>query len=186
MRQPEQAAGGETGEATKSPITEHRLLQAYDYWQQKASGRLMPRRADIDPTEIPTLLRDIMLVEVHPDGRYRYRLIGTKNTETHGLHAIGRYVDEILPGPEYKRDVLALYDECVRSRQPLYTEFLFFSTEDETAEHHTKVLFLPLAEDGEVVNLVMVMRIILYIDQETRSPDFSQNRPYKKVVHALL
>jgi hypothetical protein len=31
----------------------------------------MPRRADLDPTEIPKLLPDVMLVDVLPSGRYR-------------------------------------------------------------------------------------------------------------------
>ena len=74
-----------------SPITEPRLRQVYDYWRCKATGRAMPRRADIDPTEIPKLLPDVMLVDVLPQGRYRYRLIGTENSVAHGMNATGRY-----------------------------------------------------------------------------------------------
>jgi hypothetical protein len=49
----------------------------------------MPRRADLDPTEIPKLLPDVMLVDVLPSGRYRYRLIGTGNARAHGVNATG-------------------------------------------------------------------------------------------------
>ena len=61
-------------EALALPFTDARLEEAYRYWQRKAATRAMPCRADIDPTEIPKLLPDVMLVDVLPGGRYRYRL----------------------------------------------------------------------------------------------------------------
>ena len=167
------------------PITDGRLEEALVYWRGKAAGGL-PRRANIDPAEIPKLLPDLMLVDVLPSGRYRYRLIGTENSEAHGLNATGRFLDEVLPGPEYKAHVLALYDECVRARRPLYSESLFISPRQRRPERHTKVLFLPLAEDGETVNMVLVVQVFLYIDETTRNRHFIDSRPYKELVHALL
>ena len=101
----------------------------------------MPRRADIDPGEIPRLLPDLMLVDLLPDGRYRCRLIGTANADAHGINATGRYLDEVLPGPEYRGHVIGLYDESVRARRPLYSESLFISPRGRVTERHTKVLF---------------------------------------------
>ena len=170
----------------QSPITDLRLREALDYWQAKAAGRALPGRSDIDPIEIPKLLPDLMLVDVLADGRYRYRLIGTENAEAHGLNATGRYLDEVLPGPEYKAHVLALYDECVRTCRPLYSESLFMSPRQRTPERHTKVLFLPLAEAGDSVNMVLVVQVFLYIDEATRHTHFLEARPYKEIVHALL
>src|SRR5579864_7045143 len=73
-----------------SPITDPRLQQAFDYWQSKRAGRLMPRRADLDPVDIPKLLPHIMLTDVVGPGRYRYRLIGTEIEQAQGMHATGR------------------------------------------------------------------------------------------------
>jgi hypothetical protein len=174
------------GRSAASPITDPRLCQAHDYWRSKAAGRAMPRRADLDPTEIPKLLPDVMLVDVLPEGRYRYRLIGTKNTQAHGMNATGRYLDEVLPGPEYRDHVIGLYDECVGARGALYSECLFMSPQQRVPERHTKVLFMPLAEDGETVNMVFVMQVFLYIDLATRDRHFIDVRPYKEIVHALL
>ena len=129
----------------------------------------MARRADIDPTDIPKLLPHVMLVEVLPSARYRYRLIGTENAEAHGMNATGRYLDEVLPGPEYKAHVLGLYDECVRSRRAPYSECLFISLQLRAPERHTKVLFLPLSEEGETVNQVFVVQVFFYIDQGNAS-----------------
>jgi len=168
------------------PFSDPRMDQAYDYWAKKAAGRQMPRRADIDPIDIPRLLPDVMLVDVAEGGRYRYRLIGTGNTQAHGMNATGRYLDEVLPGREYKAHVLGLYDESVRNRRALYSECLFMSAARNAPERHTKVLFLPLSEDGDVVNIVFVVQIFLYIEQATRERHFLDAPPYREIVHALL
>jgi hypothetical protein len=144
------------------------LQEALDYWRRKSAGKAMPRRADIDPLDIPKLLPDVMLVEVLLSGRYRYRLIGTENTDAQGVHATGRYLDEVLPGPEYRAHVLGLYDECVQSRRALYSECLFISPQDRTPERHIKVLFLPLSEDGLIVNQVLVVQVYFYMDLAAR------------------
>jgi len=169
-----------------APITDARLQSALYYWRRQSAGKPMPRRADIDPIDIPRLLRDLMLVEVLPSGRYRYRLIGTENAEAHGLNATGRYLDEVLPGPEYKAHVLGLYDECVRSRRALYSECLFVSPQDRVTERHTKVLFLPLSEDGECVSQVLVAQVFLYLDPVARQRHFLEARPFKEITHTLL
>jgi hypothetical protein len=54
------------------------------------------------------------------------------------------------------------------------------------AERHTKVLFLPLSEDGESVNMVLVAQVFFYIDQAMRRRHFIEPRPYEEIAHALL
>ena len=176
----------DTATAAMSPIADGRLQAAFDYWRRQAAGKFMPGRGDVDPVDIPKLLPEIMLVDVLPSGRYRYRLIGTENTRAQGINATGRYLDEVLPGPEYKAHVIGLYDECVRCRRALYSECLFMSLRRQTPERHTKVLFLPLADDGETVNMVLVVQVFLYIDQATRERHFIEARPYKEIAHVLL
>lgn len=146
----------------------------------------MPSRADIDPIEIPKLLPHVMLVERGDDGRYRYRLIGTENARAHGINATGRFLDEVLPGPDYAAHVLALYDECVDRRRALYSECLFFSPARREPERHTKVLFLPLSPDGETVNMIFVIQVFFYIDRATRERHFVDHRPYREITHILL
>jgi hypothetical protein len=170
----------------QSPFTDPRLEQTYNYWREKAAGRAMPSRADIDPIEIPKLLPDVMLVERVAEGRYRYRLIGTENQTAHGINATGRFLDEVLPGPDYAAHVLALYDECVETRRALYSECLFFSPARHEPERHTKVLFMPLSADGETVNMIFVIQIFFYIDRATRERHFVEARPYKEITHILL
>src|SRR5690349_12332502 len=125
-------------------LSDSRLRDALDYWRGKLAGTSMPRRADIDPVEIPSLLQHLMLVDVLANGRFRYRLIGTGNVEAQGIDATGHYLDEVLPGPEYKDRVLKLYCECIQAKRPLYSECLFLSPHDRRPERRTKVLLLPL------------------------------------------
>jgi hypothetical protein len=146
----------------------------------------MPRRADLDPADIPRLLPHVMLVEVQPPGRYRYRLIGTANEQAHGWNATGHYVDEVLVGPEYRDHVLGLYDECVRQRRAVYSEILFLSPADWAVQRHTKILFLPLSDDGAVVNQVFVVQVFLYVDQAIRDRHFIDPSPYKEIARAML
>jgi hypothetical protein len=176
----------ESDASSPSPFTDMRLEQAYHYWVEKAAGRAMPSRADIDPVDIPKLLPDVMLVERFANGRYRYRLIGTENTRAHGMNATGRFLDEVLPGPDYRTHVLALYDECVATRRALYSECLFFSPARHQPERHTKVLFMPLSPDGTTVNMIFVIQVFLYIDRATRERHFVDARPYKEIAHVLL
>jgi hypothetical protein len=170
----------------QTPVTDPRLERAYRYWLDKAAGRPMPSRADIDPIEIPKLLPHVMLVERLDDGRYRYRLIGTENARAHGINATGRFLDEVLPGPDYAAHVLGLYDECVERRRALYSECLFFSPARREPERHTKVLFMPLSPDGETVNMIFVIQVFFYIDRATRERHFVDHRPYKEITHILL
>ena len=180
------AAPAATAEIVAGPIGDERLQHLYAYWRQKAANRSLPSRADLDPVEIPKLLPHIMLIDVLPSGGYHYRLIGTENARAHGINATGRSLDEVLPGPDYKAHVIALYDECVRTRRALYSECLFLSLEQQGPERHTKVLFLPLSDDGASVNIVLVGQVFFYIDAAVRDRHFIDTPPYKEIAHALL
>jgi hypothetical protein len=70
----------------------HRL---HDYWLSKAGAEGgIPWRRDIDPVEIAEILPHIAIVEA-VDGRWRYRLIGTRIVEFVGRDSTGRYFDEL-------------------------------------------------------------------------------------------
>ena len=168
------------------PISDARLAAVFDYWLGRSKGLRLPRRSDIDPSEIPKLLPILMIVEVLSSGRYRYRLVGTENDEGFGINATGRYLDEVLPGPEYKKHVLGLYNECVRSRRALYSESLFTSPQNRAPGRHIKVLFLPLSEDGARVNQVLVAQVFLHIDDAMRQRHFLDPRPFEEIAHARL
>ncbi|HEX9789596.1 MAG TPA: PAS domain-containing protein, partial [Kiloniellales bacterium] len=81
----------------KPAISDKRLATLYQYWQSKQGDRLMPARADIDPTEIPKLLPILLLIDVVATVSYRYRLVGTEIVSSAGQDITGKLFDEVLP-----------------------------------------------------------------------------------------
>ena len=125
-----------------------------------------------------------MLVEVLPSWRYRYRLIGRERQGAwHERHRSVSRRGTAWPGiqsacPRPLRRVR-------RARRPLYSECLFISLE-QAPERHTKVLFLPLSDDGERVNQVLVVQVFFYIDPATRQRRFIEPRPFKEIAHLVF
>lgn len=165
-----------------SGISDARLQAALSYWQSKTSNGRLPRRADIDPSDIPQLLPHIRLVDVLGAGIYRYRLIGTEIARVNGTDHTGRYVHDVIPAP-YLSHVIALYDQCSQERRAIYTESLFFSPRDRAPDLHTKALFMPLSEDGDGVNIIFGAQVYLHIDRTLWDQHFIGGRDYKEIVH---
>jgi hypothetical protein len=131
------------------------LRLIYAYWAGKRGSRSMPRRADIDPTEIPPqLLPGVMLVDVVPDSRrYVYRLVGTMEAEVRGYDPTGKSVGEAYFG-ENAEDGMKCYDRVVEARAPVLDPQPFL--ERRRGYKGAESLFLPLSNDGVAVNMIMV------------------------------
>lgn len=127
----------------------------YEYWRRKRGDRLMPSRADLDPTEIPTrLLPCISLVDVVSDERrYVYRLAGTADVQVRGFDPTGKSVREAFFGPNAE-NALSCYDKVVSTRAPLLDTEPFVATNGRYASEET--IFLPLSDDGRRVNKILV------------------------------
>jgi hypothetical protein len=131
------------------------LQRIYGYWQAKRGGRPMPRRADLDPTEIPPrLLPGITLVDVVSDPRrYVYRLVGTKEAEVRGYDPTGKSVAEAYFG-ENAEDATECYDRVVATGAPVLDPVPFL--ERRRGYRGAESLFLPLSNDGVAVNMIIV------------------------------
>jgi len=139
------------------------LRRALAYWQRKCGERHMPRRADIDPIEMPELLPYIRLVDVVAPGQYRYRVVGTEVEQMHGgLKFNGRFVHEALP-PALADHVVPVYDECVRARRPVFLENRFLAPDTERVARHSRVIYLPLSEDDQTVSMVLVVQVFVAV-----------------------
>ena len=103
-------------------LTDARLGALYGYWDGKRAQRPMPMRADLDPVEMRAWLGNLVLIDATADGRFVYRLYGTKFVESFGLDMTGRNVDE-LPADQRER-VRSDYEAVRATGQPrarLYT-----------------------------------------------------------------
>src|SRR3569623_3353232 len=131
------------------------LQRIYAYWETKRGARLMPRRADLDPAEIPPrLLPGITLVDVVADPRrYVNRLVGTMEAEVRGYDPTGKSVAEGYFG-DNAEDAMRYYDHVAQTRAPALDPVPFL--ERRRGYKGAESLFLPLSNNGVAVNMIMV------------------------------
>jgi hypothetical protein len=142
---------------TKLPPTvdNPRLRQFHEYWRGKMRDGRLPGRADIDPVEIPDLLRSITLVEIVEDGgkrRYRVRLFGTDHVQYNGRDLTGMFVDEAF-APEDLAKVTEVYDRMADGGEPHHWRMHVLTPGREFV--HYERLMLPLASDGANVDMLI-------------------------------
>jgi hypothetical protein len=143
-------------EETASRIAaSHSDIQAMvSYWRGKAGTRRMPQRHDIDPSELKAFLSRITLVDVVPDARqFVYRLVGTEEVASRGSDPTGRSVAEAFFASSAEES-LKYYKYVVHYREP-YCYRGKYEAPDGAVEDQD-VIFLPLSEDGERVNMILL------------------------------
>ena len=158
-----QMAGTKDQGATIDVVAHPLLRELRAYWEAKRQGRPAPRRADIDPTELPHHLPYLMLLEVEPAPlRFRYRLAGTNTYQIRdGLQnraVTGRYVDEMqfhIASTETILEVLKLVVERVR---PVYRKARFPDGSPRTGDHN--MLAVPLATETGQVDMLLVCAVV--------------------------
>ncbi len=147
---------GEEAE-TREGMADQILSEVHAYWQSLLKGRAMPARTDLDPTDIPHLLPHLMLTDVLPDGRYRYRLVGTEVERRFGAPMTGRTLEELMFG-DYLAYLTEVYRRVVVEKRPLYTSSRYGDAQGATPLY-TRRLTLPLSDDGERVNMVLSAQV---------------------------
>jgi hypothetical protein len=132
-----------------------RLLRLYRYWNNCRGDLRFPPRASIDPMDFPYALGRVSLVEVQRNPlRFRYRLVGTLLTQHLGYEMTGKYVEEI-PEPSMREFTRSFYERALERQGP------FHETGTALIERYSwqhEVLVLPLASDGETIDMLLIYR----------------------------
>ena len=127
------------------------LTALYVFWARKCAGRVMPRRGDIDPAEIPALLPLVFLVEIHRPLRFRFRLVGSAICGRWGRDHTGTWLDELECDGEQTK-ILQEYAAVAETGTPR------LDVEEFINEHgrylHYRRLLLPLSEDGRTPDML--------------------------------
>ncbi len=134
-------------------LDEPNLRRLYEYWDAARRGRRMPARADIDPVEIPWALGDLSLIDVLPDGRFRWRLDGTNLVDFFRCDMTGKELDR-YPHPEAAERLRVDFRKAVDTRAPHHFMNRY---DDERRSWRYQTLVLPLSDDGETVNMLVEM-----------------------------
>ncbi len=134
------------------------------YWSGKRRNGALPRRADVDPAEIPKLVPNIIIADIEYDPfRVRYRLAGTRIVAMTGYEFTGRYLDEIaLPNDE--GPFLECYRLACDSRAPVITRIKWRLGPNDAAEYD--VCFLPLSDDGSTVDKVLAYECYANVERD--------------------
>lgn len=124
------------------------ITELHEYWLSRRAGRAMPRRADINPADIPHLLPAIALVDIEPEPfRVRYRVVGTRLVQDMGHDFTGFYLDELrFDKPD---ELLALYRRAAEEKAPTFRSGTWRRPDGIVWGLETAIL--PLSEDGEHV-----------------------------------
>lgn len=139
---------------------DHRFRQLVDYWTSKRVGDKLPGRRHIRPEELQSLLPYLLLYDIvtEPEGghRFRVRLVGTHFVELLGKEISGRFLDETAYGPRYPE----LHQRLLTVIETRLPDFGIASLNNpERSFIQYGHLTLPLAEDGEHVDMLLGARI---------------------------
>ncbi|CAK0767496.1 PAS domain-containing protein [Azospirillaceae bacterium] len=107
---------------SRPSLVDTRLSGLCDLWEEKRAGRSMPDRADFDPSILKPWLGNLILIDVEPNGVFRYRLYGSVFVSRFGVEMTNRTIDQLAPAEceAIRRD----YESVVTTRLPssrLYT-----------------------------------------------------------------
>lgn len=137
------------------------------YWQSKKAGRWLPSRRDIDPVEIPRLLRHLMLVDVlGPPLDFRYRLLGDEILLRARPGLKGRRFSEIA-GKEPGSSVFETARKVAETGLPRYGRAGYVGPDRFTAS--VSDLLLPLSEDDRTVSHLAILA--LFRTRDPKDPD---------------
>ena len=139
----------------RQQLAEPLLLQMYDYWNSLRHERRMPARKDVDPTQMPQHLPDLMLIDVLSNPRrFRYRLIGTRIVAASAEDRTGQFFDDVA---FFKKNpsVIEQYNSVADNAGP-YLSLELFLNRPNNMTYKAKRLLLPLSSDGVIVDMLMV------------------------------
>lgn len=141
-------------DSTDGSVRGEVVERGFSYWNSKAQGGSIPARRDIDPLDIPSLLPQVVLLDIARDPwNFRFRLIGTNVAYHLSQDWTGSWFREIghmAPPSRIFNNCMevATSGEPMRSQTPYVGPHMnFISAED---------IILPLADDGRTVNMLLV------------------------------
>jgi len=137
------------------PAPEHPLnRRSLAYWLEKKGSRAMPRRADLDPAEIPDLLPHVLLIDILQEPLdFRYRLIGTTVEHHLSRPLTGLRLSE-LPHQQPGSVIWATLEGVVIDPRPISSRIPYVGPHRDykVAED----VIMPLSDDGKTVNMLFV------------------------------
>lgn len=134
-------------------LNDPRLVRLRAYWDGLKRGGRLPSRDDIDPSDLVPVLPVMFLIDVLAPGGYRYRLVGTEVVAGMGYDMTGQLVSRAYAGPDWN-EIRKDYEFVVENRRPCLT-INDVTLRPVNLRKVYRRLLLPLAADGETVDILM-------------------------------
>ncbi|MEQ9331206.1 PAS domain-containing protein [Thalassobaculum sp.] len=139
------------------------LRSLLEYWISIHPGDRLPARRHFDPLAVKQALPSLVLTDVERDPyRFKVRLMGTAVVSAMGKDLTGRYLDEAWPDAQ-DQPLIVDRIEVARSGQPSY-RYGLTPTKFRLDFAPIERIYLPLAVDGERVDMILSMMIYLARD----------------------
>lgn len=122
-------------------------LALFQYWNRLRNGRAAPKRTEIEPADIKSLLGDTFILERDMRGEAIFRLAGTRICATFGRELKGFALASIWRDND-RRMISRLVDSVFQSKSVIVFDFEGFSREDRSTAF--EIVLLPL--DGGLEN----------------------------------
>src|SRR6185312_11619095 len=131
-------------------LVSEKLVGALDAWKRVAAGRLAPRREEITPALLRSVLPSIWMIDVIDGGRdFRFRFAGDRVIQFMGRRYAGELLSDHIDVPFFQR-MKAILVECVTRKTPVAVGPLRSNLQDKDYLE-MEVVVMPLSEDGETV-----------------------------------
>lgn len=145
-----------------------RLAAAYAAWDAAPKVDGIPQRGSMAPELVPDALGQIGIVDVLPDGEFRYRMFGMALVGALGYDATGWRTADLKP-PQYAALITGQYREVVAARRPILHEIR--SPGRSTGDHRYFRLTAPMTlGDGRVDQLWMTVAMLGSFGEEVFQP----------------
>ena len=130
------------------------IQQGFEYWQSKGWPDRLPRRSDLEPFDISTILSNVVLLDVRDSPRdFFYRVIGTGVVHHLAEDLTGQWMSEI----DHQRPPSRIWDSCNKVAEtacPLLSSVPYVGPHSEFL--YGEDIILPLADDTNAVTKLLV------------------------------
>ncbi len=135
-------------------IRDAELRELYAYWRSKHRSGRLPARVDVDPLDIPRLLKHIAILEVVGEAEdFVFALAGSRIEDVHGRGLKGLSLQQLREEVEVSPSK-DKYVAAVRTREPQFQDANL--KEFGKAYWACRRIILPLSSDGERVDALLM------------------------------
>jgi hypothetical protein len=137
----------------KSPehLVSDRLVGTYEAWKRTATGRMAPKREEITPALLRSVLPWIWMIDVVEGGAdFRFRLAGDRIVQFMGRRYAGLMLSDHLDGPFFQR-MRAVLVECLSRKAPVAVGPVRTNLPGKQFLE-MEVVVTPLSEDGDTIS----------------------------------